>query len=109
MKILFVHQNFPGQFLHIAPKLTAIGHDVKAFVLRDVKAAYWNGIEIIPYSLMRGNTQGIDKNLVDLESKLIRGYGCQRAARRGRGHRDAFDSRLAQRLEERTIGDWAPR
>ena len=27
MKILFVHQNFPGQFLHLAPALAARGHD----------------------------------------------------------------------------------
>lgn len=28
MKILFVHQNFPGQFLHLAPALAARGHQV---------------------------------------------------------------------------------
>ena len=28
VKILFVHQNFPGQFLHLAPALAARGHDV---------------------------------------------------------------------------------
>ncbi len=28
MKILFVHQNFPGQFLHVAPALARRGHDV---------------------------------------------------------------------------------
>lgn len=30
MKILFVHQNFPGQFLHLAPALVARGHEVTA-------------------------------------------------------------------------------
>lgn len=30
MKILFVHQNFPGQFLHLAPALAERGHDVVA-------------------------------------------------------------------------------
>lgn len=30
MKILFVHQNFPGQFLHLAPALIERGHDVTA-------------------------------------------------------------------------------
>lgn len=28
MRILFVHQNFPGQFLHLAPALAARGHQV---------------------------------------------------------------------------------
>ncbi|MGQ0565442.1 MAG: glycosyltransferase [Gemmobacter sp.] len=30
MKILFVHQNYPGQFLHLAPALMARGHDCLA-------------------------------------------------------------------------------
>lgn len=30
MRILFVHQNFPGQFLHLAPALAARGHQVAA-------------------------------------------------------------------------------
>lgn len=30
MKILFVHQNFPGQFLHLAPELIRRGHDCRA-------------------------------------------------------------------------------
>ena len=30
MKILFVHQNFPGQFLHLAPELQRRGHDCLA-------------------------------------------------------------------------------
>ena len=30
MKILFVHQNFPGQFLRLAPELTRLGHECLA-------------------------------------------------------------------------------
>ncbi|MFZ0098015.1 MAG: glycosyltransferase family 4 protein [Gemmobacter sp.] len=30
MKLLFVHQNFPGQFLHLAPAMQARGHDCRA-------------------------------------------------------------------------------
>jgi glycosyltransferase involved in cell wall biosynthesis len=30
VKILFVHQNFPGQFLHLAPTLAKLGHDCLA-------------------------------------------------------------------------------
>ncbi len=30
MRILFVHQNFPGQFVHLAPALAARGHQVVA-------------------------------------------------------------------------------
>ena len=30
VKILFVHQNFPGQFLHLAPEMQRRGHDCLA-------------------------------------------------------------------------------
>lgn len=30
MKLLFVHQNFPAQFLHLAPEMQRLGHDVRA-------------------------------------------------------------------------------
>lgn len=30
MKLLFVHQNFPGQFLQLAPEMQRLGHDVRA-------------------------------------------------------------------------------
>ncbi len=30
MKLLFVHQNFPGQFLHLAPEMVRRGHEVLA-------------------------------------------------------------------------------
>jgi glycosyltransferase involved in cell wall biosynthesis len=32
LKLLFVHQNFPGQFLHLAPEMQRRGHDVRAIV-----------------------------------------------------------------------------
>lgn len=34
MKILFVHQNFPGQFKHLAPRLADLGHEVVALGVR---------------------------------------------------------------------------
>lgn len=37
MKILFVHQNFPGQFKHLAPALAARGHDVVALTAESNK------------------------------------------------------------------------
>jgi glycosyltransferase involved in cell wall biosynthesis len=30
LKLLFVHQNFPGQFLYLAPEMQRLGHDVRA-------------------------------------------------------------------------------
>jgi len=35
LKLLFVHQNYPGQFRHLAPEMQRLGHDVRA--LTDAK------------------------------------------------------------------------
>ncbi len=48
MKILFVHQNFPGQFLHLAPALVARGHDCLA--LTDVKNQRGSTIKTLKYT-----------------------------------------------------------
>ena len=47
MKILFVHQNFPGQFLHLAPELQRLGHDCRA--LTDSKNQRPSAIPVIRY------------------------------------------------------------
>ncbi|MEI8265252.1 MAG: glycosyltransferase [Betaproteobacteria bacterium] len=38
MKFLFVHQNFPAQFLHLAPALAARGHEVVGLGVNPLKA-----------------------------------------------------------------------
>lgn len=47
MKILFVHQNFPGQFLHLAPALQARGHDCLA--LTDATNTRASAIQVLKY------------------------------------------------------------
>ena len=47
MKILFVHQNFPGQFLHLAPELSRLGHDCLA--LTDVGNQRTSATETLKY------------------------------------------------------------
>jgi glycosyltransferase involved in cell wall biosynthesis len=47
VKILFVHQNFPGQFLHLAPALAARGHDCLA--LTDAKNMRASTIRVAKY------------------------------------------------------------
>lgn len=39
MRLLFVHQNFPGQFLYLAPALRQRGHDVQALSAESNKRA----------------------------------------------------------------------
>ena len=47
MKILFVHQNFPGQFLQLAPAMAARGHQVLA--LTDEKNNRPSKVEVMRY------------------------------------------------------------
>ena len=35
MKLLFIHQNFPGQFRQLVPALMAAGHEVHALAIAD--------------------------------------------------------------------------
>jgi len=43
MNLLFLHQNFPGQFKHLAPALAAQGHRVLALTLQNVPPGRWQG------------------------------------------------------------------
>ena len=80
MKILFIHQNFPGQFKHLAPALVEAGHDVTALILAKTDTKQWNGVKLVPYSLSRGNAKEAHPWTVDFESKVIRGEACLKAA-----------------------------
>ena len=80
MKVLFVHQNFPSQFKHLAPALAARGHHVSAFTLRKSSRALSGDIKLIDYSLARENAKDAHPWTIDFESKVIRGEACLRAA-----------------------------
>ena len=80
MNILFIHQNFPGQFKHLAPALVKAGHTVTALILAKTEAKQWNGVRLVSYSLSRGNAKEAHPWTVDFESKVIRGEACLKAA-----------------------------
>lgn len=83
MKILFVHQNFPGQFKHLAPALARTGgHEVTAMTMQQASTSSWRGVRLVPYSVTRGSTQGVHPWVGDFETKTIRGEACFRAALR---------------------------
>ncbi|MFO1389276.1 glycosyltransferase family 4 protein [Cellvibrio sp.] len=87
MKILFVHQNFPGQFKHLAPTLAELGHDVKALAIN--KNPVPQGVHCVHYTPLRGNEPKVHPWLLDMESKVIRGEAAYFAARRLKA--DGFD------------------
>lgn len=80
MKILLIHQNFPGQYKHLAPALAAQGHQVVALTCKVKKPQTWQGVHIIPYEIKGASTQGIHPWLADFETKMLRATSCYRGA-----------------------------
>jgi len=80
MKILFVHQNFPGQFRHLAPELAARGHEVTAMTMRKVEELTWEGVRLIPYKAGRSSSPTVHPWVNDIETKVIRGEAAFRKA-----------------------------
>lgn len=82
MRYLFVHQNFPGQFVHLAPQLASRGHEVHAFAMRKQADGIWNGVRVHEVRPVKGSTPGVHPWVVDFETKVIRAESCFRAALR---------------------------
>lgn len=70
MKILFIHQNFPGQFRYLAPALISRGHQVIAISMNGIDLP---GVDRRQYQPFHSSTPGIHPWLVDFETKIIRG------------------------------------
>jgi glycosyltransferase involved in cell wall biosynthesis len=80
MNILFVHQNFPGQFKFLAPALVAAGHQVVGMTMQAARNDHWHGVKLFPYISTRGTTPNVHPWVSDFETKTIRGEACYRAA-----------------------------
>jgi glycosyltransferase involved in cell wall biosynthesis len=79
MNILFIHQNFPGQFKFLAPALAKLGHRVVAMTMQKIDAKVWQGVEMVPYAASKSSTPKVHSWVVDFESKTIRAEACFRA------------------------------
>jgi glycosyltransferase involved in cell wall biosynthesis len=80
MNILFIHQNFPGQFKFLAPALVQHGHSVVAMTMQQTEVKEWQGVKLVPYTASRGTTRNVHPWVSDFETKTIRGEACFRAA-----------------------------
>lgn len=80
MRVLFVHQNFPGQFRYSATALAAEGgHQVVALCINE-PAYPTPGVTVIRYKPQRGSSKDIHPLASDFETKLIRGEAAAQAA-----------------------------
>ncbi|MFL9709987.1 glycosyltransferase family 4 protein [Methylobacillus sp. Pita1] len=78
MNILFIHQNFPGQFRHIAQSLVDEGgHQVLS--LCEAHAPGMQGVQRMEYKPARAATQGVHAYLAPVEEHVIRGQSVARA------------------------------
>ncbi len=68
MRFLFVHQNAPGQFRHLARTLAGEGHDVRYLTCRENPPV--DGLPVIPYRIGTEPPQGIHPFLSNLAGGL---------------------------------------
>lgn len=82
MKILLVHQNFPGQFKHIFPILVADpANQVVVFTMNNFTAGdLTDRVRVVKYQPARGNAEQTHAWLQDFESKTIRAEAAFNAA-----------------------------
>ena len=83
MRILFVHQNFPGQYVHIIRRLAQQGqHQLVALGINhlDRSRGIPDSLNHFRYRLDRGNTEGVHPLVMETETKVNRAEGCARAA-----------------------------
>ncbi|MGH1576895.1 glycosyltransferase [Planktotalea sp.] len=80
MRILIIHQNFPGQYKHLAPALVQQGHQVFSLTPKVEKVTNWKGVTLLPYKISRSSSKDVHPWLSDLETKVIRAEACYRHA-----------------------------
>ena len=80
MRVLFVHQNFPAQYVHIAPALAARpGWEVVALTMSITPPTMPN-VRMVHHAVQRGSTPGIHSYASDFEAKTLRGESAAKAA-----------------------------
>lgn len=70
---LFIHQNFPGQFVHVAGELVRQGHTVVAL---GIKGRSLPGVRFIRYQPQPPSRMSEIDAARDFETKIVRGLAC---------------------------------
>ncbi len=72
-KYLFIHQNFPGQFVHLAAELARLGHEVVAL---GIKGRPVPGVKFLRYTPKPPERPSAVEASIDFETKIVRGVAC---------------------------------
>jgi len=79
MNVLFIHQNFPGQFIHLSAALAKdLSHRVVALGMNDRPVPA--GVELRRYALLRESQTDTHPLLREQESHVLRAEACASAA-----------------------------
>ena len=73
MKLLCIHQGFPGQYKHLIPKLHQKGYQIYVISKPRTYKKIPKWVNYFSYTLETGNTPNIHPLCEELESKVIRG------------------------------------
>jgi len=77
MRILLVHQNFPGQYKYLGPALAERGHQVVALCINPPPPVA--GVTVLRYAPSRGSARDVHPWATEFETKVIRGEAAFRA------------------------------
>lgn len=80
MKLLVVHQNYPGQFIHLQKALLARGDEITAMGQAPLKGCTDSRIRKLEWHPKSGNSSDGPRLIRDLESKFIRAEAAAYAA-----------------------------
>ena len=81
MNVLFVHQGFPGQYLHICKALAQEGeHRLVALGMQQPRSPLPKGVQHLIYGASRANGQDVHPLALETEAKVMRAEACARAA-----------------------------
>ncbi len=69
-KILFIHQNFPGQYKHLAPALAKM-KNIEAYSISKEDESLPN-IKHYKYKIKNANAPGVNNLAIEFETKMIR-------------------------------------